>query len=326
MEKLKLYEIFEKSLEEGASDIHLIPGEKVFFRIEGHLILKEYFEEVTEEKIQDLIFPFLFFEELEKLKKYKELDFSIGIENIGRFRGNIFKAFGKINLVLRVLKNKIYSLEELGFKEHLNKLIEYKNGLILITGKTGQGKSTTLASLIEKINLEKSYHIITLEEPIEYVFKNKKSIIHQREIGKDIKSFKNSLRGILRQDPDIIVVSELRDRETIELALEASETGHLVISTLHTNGAVETIERIVSQFSMENEGMICTSLSESLRAIVSQEFIIDKNGKRKLAYEILIVNNGVKNMIKCKNISQIKSLIEMGGRDGMVTREKSLGL
>lgn len=326
MEKLKLYEIFEKSLEEGASDIHLIPGEKVFFRIEGHLILKEYFEEVTEEKIQDLIFPFLFFEELEKLKKYKELDFSIGIENIGRFRGNIFKAFGKINLVLRVLKNKIYSLEELGFKEHLNRLVEYKNGLILITGKTGQGKSTTLASLIEKINLEKSYHIITLEEPIEYVFKNKKSIIHQREIGKDIKSFKNSLRGILRQDPDIIVISELRDRETIELALEASETGHLVISTLHTNGAVETIERIVSQFSMENEDMICTSLSESLRAIVSQEFIIDKNGKRKLAYEILIVNNGVKNMIKCKNISQIKSLIEMGGRDGMVTREKSLGL
>ncbi|SJZ97354.1 twitching motility protein PilT [Cetobacterium ceti] len=326
MEKLKLYEIFEKSLEEGASDIHLIPGEKVFFRIEGHLILKEYFEEVTEEKIQDLIFPFLFFEELEKLKKYKELDFSIGIENIGRFRGNIFKAFGKINLVLRVLKNKIYSLEELGFKEHLNKLVEYKNGLILITGKTGQGKSTTLASLIEKINLEKSYHIITLEEPIEYVFKNKKSIIHQREIGKDIKSFKNSLRGILRQDPDIIVISELRDRETIELALEASETGHLVISTLHTNGAVETIERIVSQFSMENEDMIYTSLSESLRAIVSQEFKIDKNGKRKLAYEILIVNNGVKNMIKCKNISQIKSLIEMGGRDGMVTREKSLGL
>ncbi|MGX6590860.1 type IV pilus twitching motility protein PilT [Cetobacterium ceti] len=326
MEKLKLYEIFEKSLEEGASDIHLIPGEKVFFRIEGHLILKEYFEEVTEEKIQDLIFPFLFFEELEKLKKYKELDFSIGIEDIGRFRGNIFKAFGKINLVLRVLKNKIYSLEELGFKEHLNRLVEYKNGLILITGKTGQGKSTTLASLIEKINLEKPYHIITLEEPIEYVFKNKKSIIHQREIGKDIKSFKNSLRGILRQDPDIIVVSELRDRETIELALEASETGHLVISTLHTNGAVETIERIVSQFSMENEGMICTSLSESLRAIVSQEFIIDKNGKRKLAYEILIVNNGVKNMIKCKNISQIKSLIEMGGKDGMVTREKSLGL
>ncbi|MCJ8341323.1 MAG: PilT/PilU family type 4a pilus ATPase [Cetobacterium sp.] len=326
MEKLKLYEIFEKSLEEGASDIHLIPGEKVFFRIEGHLILKEYFEEVTEQKIQDLIFPFLFFEELEKLKKYKELDFSIGIENIGRFRGNIFKAFGKINLVLRVLKNKIYSLEELGFKEHLNRLVEYKNGLILITGKTGQGKSTTLASLIEKINLEKSYHIITLEEPIEYVFKNKKSIIHQREIGKDIKSFKNSLRGILRQDPDIIVISELRDRETIELALEASETGHLVISTLHTNGAVETIERIVSQFSMENEGMICTNLSESLRAIVSQEFIIDKNGKRKLAYEILIVNNGVKNMIKCKNISQIKSLIEMGGKDGMVTREKSLGL
>ncbi|MGL4308567.1 MAG: type IV pilus twitching motility protein PilT [Cetobacterium sp.] len=326
MEKLNLENIFEESFKLNASDIHLTEGEKIVFRINGELLIQEKFCIPKKDELQNLIFPFLLLEEIEKLNLEKELDFSFEKKDLGRYRGNLSFSMGRICIVLRVISKDIPKLETLGFGTRINLFTKFTKGLILITGGTGQGKSTTLASLIDKINGEKSLNIITLEDPIEYIFKNKQSLIKQREVGKDIKSFKDSLKSILRQDPDVIAVTELRDRETIELALLASETGHLVISTIHTNGAVETIERIAGEFPQDKREGIYNLLAFNLKGIISQEFYKDITGEKKLMYEILIVNNAVKNMIKSKNIIQIYSLMENGTKEGMITKEKSLNI
>lgn len=321
MEKLTLDKIFSEAIKMGASDIHLCVGEVVIFRIEGNLKRMTSFEKITSKKIQELIFPFFIPEILEKFKRDGEVDFSFSLPEVGRFRGSLYFSKGECTLVLRVIGTEVPNFKELGLPKELYQLVEYKNGLILIVGSTGSGKTTTLASLVEYINQEKEVNIITVEDPIEYVFTNKKSIINQKEIGKDVASFSSALRTILRQDPDIIVIGELRDRESLEFALKASETGHLVISTLHTNGAVETIERIVSEFSKENQEKIYKILGNNLRGIISQEFIGGKLGKRVLIYELLVVNTGVKNMIKTGNINQIYTLMENGIKDGMITKD-----
>lgn len=225
---------------------------------------------------------------------------------------------------IRVLTKKIQSFKELNISEALKDMIKYKNGLVLVTGATGSGKSTTLAAMIEEINQKEALSIITIEDPIEYIFENKKSFIRQREIGTDTLSFANALKSVLRQDPDIIMLGELRDVESIEAALTAAETGHLVFATLHTNGAVETISRLIDVFSKEKQEQIRIQLSSVLRGIVSQQLLLDKEKEIIPAFEILFVNAAVSNYIATGKVNQISNVIETGQKYGMISMREYL--
>ena len=220
---------------------------------------------------------------------------------------------------IRILTKKIQSFEELNLPKSLKNMIRYKNGLVLITGPTGSGKSTTLSAMIEEINQRESLSIVTIEDPVEYIFENKKSLIRQREIGRDTLSFANALKSVLRQDPDIIMVGELRDKESIEAALTAAETGHLVFGTLHTNGAAETINRLIDVFSKEKQEQIKAQLSLVLRGVVSQQLLLDKENKIIPAFEILFVNTAISNQIASGKINQIPTAIETGQKYGMIS-------
>lgn len=325
MEKLSLKDVFKEASRLKASDIHLLHGEMVLFRIDGVLKRMDQFESVKSCDIEKIIFPFFDLKQNYSFEQKKELDFSFGLEGLGRYRGNLHRvAKGNISLVVRVLPEIIPDLLSLGLPKEIVSFSEFKNGLILITGSTGSGKSTTLSALVDRINSERALNIITVEDPIEYVYKNKLGIIKQKEVGTDVESFNSALKNILRQDPDIIVVGELRDKESMEMAIKASETGHLVISTLHTNGAVETIERIVSEFPQEKVTGLCKRLSSNLRGIISQELILNSSNERVLLYEILVVNNAVKNLIGTGNFNQIYSVMESGSKYGMITKEQCL--
>lgn len=223
---------------------------------------------------------------------------------------------------IRILTKKIQNFEELKLPEILKNMIEYENGLVLVTGPTGSGKSTTLAAMIEEINQREALSIVTIEDPVEYIFENKKSLIRQREIGRDTLSFANALKSVLRQDPDIIMVGELRDIESIEAALTAAETGHLVFGTLHTNGAVETINRLIDVFSKEKQEQIKTQLSSTLRGVVSQQLLLDKENKVVPAFEILFVNTAVSNHIASGKTNQISIAIETGQKYGMISMKE----
>lgn len=247
----------------------------------------------------------------------RELDCSFEDSNNLRYRGNFHWERGNIGISIRLIENSIKSMEELGLPKILKKLIESKKGLILITGPSGSGKSTTLASMVEELNSTKNLNIITLEDPIEYLFKSKKSLIRQREIGRDTHSFAQGLKSVLRQDPDVIMVGELRDRESIAAALTASETGHLVLGTLHTNSASETISRIVDVFPAEEQNEIRVKLATTLKGIVSQRLVRTKNGRRG-AYEILLSIPAVSNLILGNKLNQIDSVIESNKKMGMI--------
>ncbi len=232
---------------------------------------------------------------------------------------------GTIGITVRVLNTEILSFEQLKLPRTLEQFTEYKNGLVLVTGPTGSGKTTTLAAMIDKINNEKAYHIITIEDPIEYLHSHKKSVVEQREIRSDTASFKTALKYILRQDPDVILVGEMRDLETIEAAITAAETGHLVFGTLHTNSAAKTIDRIIDVFPKERQAQIRSQLSTSLRGVIAQQLVPLKDGSgRRVALEILVGNPAVGNLIREGKIHQIPTVIQTGARFGMITMEKSL--
>ena len=247
----------------------------------------------------------------------RELDCSFEDSNNLRYRGNFHWERGNIGISIRLIENSIKSMEELGLPKILKKLIESKKGLILITGPSGSGKSTTLASMVEELNSTKNLNIITLEDPIEYLFKSKKSLIRQREIGRDTHSFAQGLKSVLRQDPDVIMVGELRDRESIAAALTASETGHLVLGTLHTNSASETISRIVDVFPAEEQNEIRVKLAATLKGVVSQRLVRTKE-RRRGAYEILLSIPAVSNLILGNKLNQIDSVIESNKKMGMI--------
>ena len=247
----------------------------------------------------------------------RELDCSFEDSNNLRYRGNFHWERGNIGISIRLIENSIKSMKELGLPKILKKLIESKKGLILITGPSGSGKSTTLASMVEELNSTKNLNIITLEDPIEYLFKSKKSLIRQREIGRDTHSFAQGLKSVLRQDPDVIMVGELRDRESIAAALTASETGHLVLGTLHTNSASETISRIVDVFPTEEQNEIRVKLATTLKGVVSQRLVRTKEGRRG-AYEILLSIPAVSNLILGNKLNQIDSVIESNKKMGMI--------
>lgn len=314
--------ILKDAQKEEVSDIHILTGEKIVFRKQGKLERKDYNIpncDDIEKWIENIL------SKDEKIRYLQEKDIDLSYENsFGRYRINMYfeKSFPAI--AIRVLKKEIKNLSLEEYPEILKEMVKYKNGLVLITGTTGSGKSTTLATMIEEINMNYEKSILTIEDPIEYIFKNKKSIIRQREIGGDTNSFATGLRAALRQDPDIIMVGELRDLESIEIALTIAETGHLVLGTLHTNSASSTINRIVDVFPAEKQEQIRVQLSMNLRCVVTQQLVNSKDGKRIPAFEILVVTPAVANQILNNKINQIDSFIETGKKFGMISMRESL--
>lgn len=307
---------------EKISDIHIITGEKIIFRKQGILEERDY-TIPNETKFMDWIRRFLSNDEEDILFNEKELDKAY--ENrYGRYRINMYFTKGLPAMSIRVLNKSVekFSLDE--YPKILKEMIKYKNGLVLVTGATGSGKSTTLATMIEEINKTEAKSILTIEDPIEYKFKNEKSIIRQREIGRDTLSFANGLKYALRQDPDVIMVGELRDLESIETALTIAETGHLVLATLHTNSASATINRIINVFPAEKQEQIRLALSMNLRGVITQQLVNSEDGGRVPAFEILVVTPAVSNQILSNKINQIDSLIETGKKVGMISMKESL--
>lgn len=319
---IKLY--FQKAIDEKASDLHLVSGSYPALRINGELI-KAHEELVDDKELVKEIKTFIDDKKWERFKRKREFDFSQ--EFFGsRFRVNLHYQEGKIALTARLIPNDIPSPAELGFDETIYKLTHLQDGLILVTGPSGSGKSTTLASMINIINKERRSHIITIEDPIEYYFKEEQSIIEQRELGSDTKSFASALKYALRQDPNVIMVGEMRDLETISAALTAAETGHLVISTLHTYNAVETIDRIVGVYPSHQQTEILVQLASVLRAVISQELLPKADGGRIAVREMMFNNSAVANLIRRNQIGQIYNAIQTGRKEGMITMNKAMDL
>lgn len=319
-----LLDILEKGQEKRASDIHLVIKEKVIYRINGKLMRDEENDEVSEKFLMECIKEILTEKQREIFKEIKEIDTAFEDVKKRRYRINLYNEKGMPAFSIRVLTKKIQSFGELNLPEILKDMIKYENGLVLVTGATGSGKSTTLAAMIEEINQKEALSIVTIEDPIEYIFENKKSFIRQREIGTDTLSFANALKSVLRQDPDIIMVGELRDVESIEAALTAAETGHLVFGTLHTNGAVETINRLIDVFSKEKQEQIKIQLSLVLKGIISQQLLLDKEKEIIPAFEILFINTAVSNYIATGKVNQISTVIETGQKYGMISMREYL--
>ena len=319
-----LLDILEKGQEKRASDIHLVNKEKVIYRINGKLMRDEENDEVSEKFLMECIKEILTEKQREIFKEIKEIDTAFEDVKKRRYRINLYNEKGMPAFSIRVLTKKIQSFGELNLPEILKDMIKYENGLVLVTGATGSGKSTTLPAMIEEINQKEALSIVTIEDPIEYIFENKKSFIRQREIGTDTLSFANALKSVLRQDPDIIMVGELRDVESIEAALTAAETGHLVFGTLHTNGAVETINRLIDVFLKEKQEQIKIQLSSVLKGIISQQLLLDKEKEIIPAFEILFINTAVSNYIATGKVNQISTVIETGQKYGMISMREYL--
>lgn len=307
-----------------ASDLHIIAGIPPMFRVDGNL-RKLNEGKLTDEEAKSLIYSFLNEKQIAEFEKTHELDLSFGKRGLGRFRANIHVQRGSVGAAIRRIPDKISSLEELNLPSILAELTLKEKGLILMTGPTGCGKSTTLASMIEIINEHKSVHIITLEDPIEYLHSHKKSMVEQREIGSDTFSFANSLKRCLRQDPDVIMVGEMRDLETIAIAVTAAETGHLVLATLHTPNAPEAINRIVDVFPPHQQTQIKMQVSSTLQGVISQVLLPKKHTKGRVpAVEILIATPAVKNLIRAGQTHQLWTNIQTGSQFGMQTMDQAL--
>lgn len=315
--------LLKQMAEKKASDLHISEGEAPSFRIDGDL-RKEKTEEIfSKEKIQQMISYFLNDQEYKVFMENGEIDLAYELEGESRYRINIYKQKGRTSAAIRKVPIEIQTIEELHLPKSLERLARKSSGLILVTGPTGSGKSTTLAAIINYINEKMSKHIIGLENPIEMVHKNKKSLIEQREIGRDTKSFESGLKSVLRQDPDVIMVAELRDKETITAAITAAETGHLVLGTLHTRSASSTINRIIDVFPEAQQDQIREQLSQSLVSVISQRLVKKIGGGRVALTEIMINNSAIGNLIKTKKTGQIDMVIETGQGSGMMKMEKS---
>ena len=313
---------------EGASDLHLSSGAPPQLRIDGELVgLKS--DPLTPAQTRALALSILSEDQREKFDLDNELDFSFGIEGLARFRGNIFMQRGSVAAAFRLIPAKLRSFDELGLPDSLHRLADLPRGLVLVTGPTGSGKSTTLATIIDHINRNYHKHIITVEDPIEYVHSNKMALVNQREIGTDTASYSSAVRYLLRQDPDVVLLGELRDKESIETALTMAETGHLVLSTLHTNSCAQTINRIIDVFPATQQEQIRTQLSFVLEAVVCQQLLPKASGHgRCVAFEIMIANTAIRNLIREDKIHQIYSTIQLNQRKGitggMITLNQSL--
>lgn len=315
-------ELFKLMVEQGASDLHVTSGAPPYLRLHGNMAPLNY-RELTNQDVQGLIFEILSEKQKRAFVEKWELDFAYTLAGIGRFRCNIFMQRKGLGAVFRVIPEKIKTAAELNLPASVMDLIDCDRGLILVTGPTGSGKSTTLASMIHHINMTREAHIITVEDPIEFVHSNIKSLVNQREVGSHTKNFANALKAALREDPDILLVGELRDLETISLALTAAETGHIVFATLHTNNAAKTIDRIIDVFPAGQQQQIRTMLAESLRGVVAQWLFSRADGQgRVAAFEIMKNTKAIANLIREGKIHQITSAMQTGQNQGMILFEK----
>ncbi len=307
-----------------ASDLHLTAGSAPMLRIDGH-ILPTPFEKLTPDLCQRLIYSLLTDQQRQVFEAKNELDLSFGIKGVGRVRMNVFRQRMSVGAALRSIPSTFMTFEELGIPDVIYETLKMPRGMVLVTGPTGSGKSTTLASMIDYLNENRDGHIMTIEDPIEYIHQHKKCIVNQREIGQDTNSFVSALKYVLRQDPDIILIGEMRDLETIQAALTIAETGHLVFATLHTNDAPSTINRIIDVFPAHQQLQVRNQISFVLQAIISQMLIPHMSGTgRVLVSEILIATHAVKNLIRENKSEQIPMLIQTGGKHGMQTMNQSL--
>ena len=319
-----LDEILIQSVKSGASDIHLTTGRPPSYRIDGVLAPIEG-ERLTPQMLEELLMPLMDVRHRGELQDNGQTDFAYAIPGVGRFRVNVFKQRGTLASVMRSLPFNIPEPEQLGIPAEVVEMTSRKRGLILVTGATGSGKSTTLASLLHVINRTYPYHIITLEDPIEYLHRHDKSVVNQREIGSDSTGYAQALRAALREDPDVILVGEMRDLETISTAITAAETGHLVFSTLHTIGADKTIDRIIDVFPPNQQQQIRIQLASVLECVVSQQLLKKADGSgRVAALEILFANNAVRNLIRESKTYQIASIMQTNKRAGMQTMDDAL--
>jgi twitching motility protein PilT len=316
--------LLEEVIKHKASDLHLQVGLSPMLRIDGALRPVSGAEVLTEESIESLIFAILDEDQKQILLKDKEFDFSFAFGDLGRFRVNSFHERGNLAAALRLIPNEILTVEQLGLPQIVNKFADYPRGLVLVTGPTGSGKSTTLASLIHKINNDRAEHIITIEDPIEFTHKSVKSVIVQREVHYDTYSFSAALRSSLREDPDVVLIGEMRDLETIAAAITIAETGHLVFATLHTNSAAQSIDRMIDVFPPHQQPQIRSQLSNILMAICSQRLVPAIGGGRIASAEILVATPAVRNIIREGKSHQLDAVIQTGAEFGMQSMDKTL--
>lgn len=316
--------LLEEVIKQKASDLHLQVALPPILRIDGALKAVTGYTNLNAEQVESLIFSILDDEQRQILLKDKEFDFSFAFGDLGRFRVNAFHERGNLAAALRLIPNEIKTIEQLGLPGIVNKFADYPRGLVLITGPTGSGKSTTLASIIDKINNERDLHVITIEDPIEFTHKSKKSVVVQREVHYDTYSFSASLRSCLRQDPDVVLIGEMRDLETIAAAITIAETGHLVFATLHTNSAAQSIDRMIDVFPPHQQPQIRSQLGNILQAICSQRLIPAIGGGRIAAAEVLIATPAVRNIIREGKSHQLDAVIQTGAEYGMQSMDKTL--
>ena len=322
--ELRIEILLEEVVKKRASDLHIQVGLPPMLRIDGALMPAAGTQPLDEAAVERLVFQILDEDQRQILLKDKEFDFSFAFGTLGRFRVNAFHERGNLAAALRLIPNEIKSAAELGMPPIISTFAEFPRGLVLVTGPTGSGKSTTLASLIDKINTEKSHHIITIEDPIEFTHKSKKSVVVQREVHYDTYSFSAALRSSLRQDPDVVLIGEMRDLETISAAITIAETGHLVFATLHTNSAAQSIDRMIDVFPPHQQPQIRAQLSNILQAIVSQRLVPSIGGGRVVAAEVLIANPAVRNIIREGKSHQLDAVIQTSAEQGMQTMDRTL--
>ncbi len=316
--------LLEEVIKKKASDLHLQVGLPPMLRVDGALAPVNGTEPLTEETVESLVFAILDEDQKQILLKDKEFDFSFAFGDLGRFRVNAFHERGNLAAALRLIPNEILSIEQLGLPPIVNKFADYPRGLVLVTGPTGSGKSTSLAAMVNKINHERSTHIVTIEDPIEFTHKSIKSVIVQREVHYDTYSFSAALRSSLRQDPDVVLIGEMRDLETISSAITIAETGHLVFATLHTNSAAQSIDRMIDVFPPHQQPQIRSQLANILMAICSQRLIPAIGGGRMAAAEILVATPAVRNIIREGKSHQLEAVIQTGAEFGMQSMDKTL--
>ncbi len=324
--QLELDELLTLAAEKKASDLHLSVGKPPVLRIDGKLVVLSDKETLTPDYCKELVLLLLNDEQKEMFSREKEIDFSYDYKDLFRFRVNAFHERGRLSAALRLITKKIRTLEELNLPPVLEKFVQVAQGFVLVAGPAGCGKSTTLASLVDIINHTRTEHIITIEDPIEYIFRHDKSIIDQREVYSDTLSFSRALRSVLREDPNVVLIGEMRDLETISAALTVAETGHLVLTTLHTNTASQTIDRIIDIFPPYQQPQIRSQLANTITGVISERLIPKIGGGRTPVCEIMIANSAIRNLIREGKIYQISSVIQTSQEEGMIPLDKSLAI